>query len=264
MQFVKKLKISAAASLLALATLCPPLAAQDSTTESSAFDGHLSLGLAFIAAPEFEGSDKTDFHVVPVIEYHSDRFFISGESGLGVKFQQEALTFVPALKFRFGRDEDDSKLLKGMGDVDWGLEAGAFAEYQLDDQLKAKLEIMQGLGDAEGLTAALGLSHMITLDQSTSLMLGVGTMYADSHYNKQYFGVTRKQSRNSGYEQYSPGGGFKHVDATAAVSRELTEQFSLSLFGQYKRLTGPAADSPIVKRGSKNQLASGVSLTWTP
>jgi outer membrane scaffolding protein for murein synthesis (MipA/OmpV family) len=48
-----------------------------------------------------------------------------------------------------------------------------------------------------------------------------------------------------------------------AITWKATDTIETSLFGEYSRLKGPAADSSLVReRGSKNQFLLGVAATY--
>ena len=226
-------------------------------------DGRLSLGVALVAAPKFEGSKDHQFLALPIIEYDHDLFFVSTTRGAGVKLiNHESFQLGPVVNYRFGRDQDDSDELKGLGDVKGGAEAGLHAGWRFCEPLALKMEFRHGLGAAKGYTVDLGLGHTTQLNEDLTLALGLEASYADRDYNQEYFGVDQKQSLKSGYQEYNPGGGVKHVAAKASLTYGLTGNLDLGVYGEYKRLTGPAADSPLVKNGSANQVSSGLALTW--
>ncbi len=51
--------------------------------------------------------------------------------------------------------------------------------------------------------------------------------------------------------------------AGGAVTWKTTDQLTTSVFAEYQRLAGPAADSSLVReRGSKNQLLLGASASY--
>ncbi|TIX37768.1 MAG: MipA/OmpV family protein, partial [Mesorhizobium sp.] len=78
-----------------------------------------------------------------------------------------------------------------------------------------------------------------------------------------YYGVDAKESLASGLSEYHPGGGAKSAGLGGAVTWKVTEPMTASLFGEYSRLMGPAADSSLVKeRGSRDQFMIGVSTTY--
>ena len=252
-----------AALTFALFISQPGLLLADDGYQQSESDSRLSLGVAMVVMPEFEGSEKYQFAALPVIEYDQGLFFFSAINGAGLRIvDRPSFQMGPLVKYRYGRDQDDSDDLKGMGDVKGGAEAGLFANWQIFDQLGLKTELMHGLGTAKGFTADLGLNYHTPLTENLDLNLALEGRYADSDYNEEYFGVSERQSRKSGYKAYNPGGGIKHVATQASLSYGLTESLKFGVFGEYKRLTGPAADSPLVKHGSADQFTGGLALTW--
>ena len=67
----------------------------------------------------------------------------------------------------------------------------------------------------------------------------------------------------SGLSEYDPDGGIGSVGVGGAIDWKTTDQFTTSLFGEYQRLVGPAADSSLVQeRGSVNQFTFGVSASY--
>ncbi|MDR1044821.1 MAG: MipA/OmpV family protein [Candidatus Adiutrix sp.] len=220
----------------------------------------VSLGLGLMSAPEFEGSDKNEAKFVPVIDVRYGRFFLSGAQGLGFEaVSTRDWTLAPSLKYRQGRDQDDSDLLRGLGDVDGGAELGAVLSWHPSD-LAFFLGAYHGLGRARGLTAELGALYSTPLSEKLRATLGASLMLADSDYNQAYFGISREQSLRSGYRAYEADGGLKHVAVSASLAYELAYDLNLGFFAEYKRLVGPAADSPLVERGSEKQFSGGLSL----
>jgi len=219
-----------------------------------------SVGVGVVSVPEFEGADKNETKFLPMVDISYDRFFLSWTKGLGMDaYSDDTWTVSPALRYRFGRDADDSPLLRGMGDIDDGAEIGGQISWH-PYSVGLVLNAFHGLGDAKGYTIDIGAVHRRQLFDPLTLTVGASAMYADSKYNQQHFGVTGKQSAASGYRAYEPDGGFKHCAVHGALSWELTPVVTLDVFGQFKKLTGPAADSPLVKAGSNEQFMGGVSL----
>ena len=86
---------------------------------------------------------------------------------------------------------------------------------------------------------------------------------ASADYFDTYYGVDAEESKKSGLKEYDPGGGFKSVGAGGAITWKATDRVTASLFAEYARLVGPAADSSLVKqRGSKDQFMIGISTTY--
>ncbi len=72
-----------------------------------------------------------------------------------------------------------------------------------------------------------------------------------------------RKSVSSGLAVYDPGGGLGSVGVGGAIDWKTTEKFTTSVFGEYQRLTGPAANSSLVEeRGSVNQFTFGLSAAY--
>lgn len=235
-----------------------PAVARDAPGES--FRGSLGLGAALI--PEFEGSDKYEVRPIPVIDLRYGRFFLSTVQGLGFNvISTEQWTVAPLLGYRLGRDQDDSDLLDGLGDVNGGFTVGGMVVWH-PQPLYFSVKGQQGLGTAKGFTLDLAATYLDRIAEDWSYSLGVSTTIADSDYNRKYFSITPAQSAASDYRTYQADGGFKHWQVNGTLSYNITEHLSASLNGGYRRLISTAADSPLVKRGSVNQFQSGIVLMW--
>ncbi|UQZ88924.1 hypothetical protein C4J81_06820 [Deltaproteobacteria bacterium Smac51] len=259
----------------ALAQAPGPIAAENLSGWDST---HVSVGVAAVVTPEFEGSDKHDFKALPIIDImlNDGKYFISTTRGAGVSWRVgDFFSFGPVIKYRFGRDEDDSRLLKGLGDVDGGFELGGYAAWRVPNLIRyydttskpnlnfdATLEFLHGLGSAKGWQAKMGTGLGYGVQESYMVNLGVNAVYADKDYQHEYFGISDRQSQKSRYERYSPDGGLKHVAVSTSLNIWLASDWQVNIFGEYRRLTGDAADSPLVKAGSPNQTMGGVALVW--
>ena len=63
---------------------------------------------------------------------------------------------------------------------------------------------------------------------------------------------------------YSAGGGLYSYGAGGQVEYFFNPQWSAHAFTEYERLTGSAADSPLVtQRGSPNQFTFGLGATYS-
>ena len=233
-----------------------------------------SVGLAVSARPEFEGSDRYKALVLPMADLRYGPVFLSmtqilglNSPGLGVNLvSAPGWTAAPAVRYRWARKEKDSALLRGLGDIDDGIEAGGVIQWQ-PGPAGLSLRVFQGLGRLEGLTAELEANYGAVLAGGLKGSVRLSAMFADSKYNRCYFGITPAQSDRSAalghrYSAYDPGAGLKHAALYGALGYDLTESLELGFSAEYKRLAGPAADSPLVKRGSANQFMSSVSLSF--
>ncbi len=87
--------------------------------------------------------------------------------------------------------------------------------------------------------------------------------FASADYFESYYGVNATEAANSGLSQYDPDGGIKSIGVGGAYDWKTTEKLTTSVFGEYSRLMGSAADSSLVEeRGSPNQFTLGVSAAY--
>lgn len=160
-----------------------------------------------------------------------------------------------------GRDERIRTLgghntqLRGMGDLGGALEAGAELSYQFAPA-RVYVKGMQALrsrdyGDeALGHTAYvdLGVDGEHALDAQWTLSSKFYATWANGGYQRGYFGVTPAQAARTDFAAYHPKSGIRQVTAEAALNYQWTSSVALQGGVQVYRLTGDAADSPLVEK----------------
>ncbi|MCA0278074.1 MAG: MipA/OmpV family protein [Proteobacteria bacterium] len=257
-------RISAAASVLALS------AAPASAGEGGAFgwmkgDWYLTVGATGMVAPSFEGSKKYMLSAVPIISL--------GKAGNETRFSSRNDNISLALiddggiraglsgKIIFGRDAKDE--LQGLHDVKWGGEVGGFFEFYPTDWMRARAEVRHGIRSHNGVVADISVDAFHDVTPAIRVSGGPRASFATADYFDAYYGVNAQEAVDSGLSEYKPGGGMRSAGVGGAITWKATDNITASLFGEYARLMGPAADSSIVKeRGSRDQLTIGVSTSY--
>ena len=226
----------------------------------------LSLGLGAYGTPKYEGAKKYELNPALIVELtFMDHVFLSTSNGAGVYvINQPNWKAGIITSYATKRKEKDNDLLKGLGDVDGYMDVGLFATWN-PEPLTVSLQAFQGTNRARGTHVTASLGHRMTFSDSWRIDQTISATYADSRYNNQYFGVTEKQSINSKhhYKKYDAGSGIKDVSYSVSVAYAITENWSASVFTEYKYLTGSVAESPIVKKGSKSQGTVGAGIIYT-
>ena len=265
---VPLLRTSVLAVGLVLA-LVPPAIASGSGAGGGVVPSAVSVGGLALVAPRYEGSKEYRVIGIPIA-------FPSG-SGLGgsglVQFRGPedlrlrlvdvgSLEAGPLAGWRFGRDEEDARRLRGLGDVDGGLVAGAYAALRLGALSPFVSYHRQLTGDETGALVRFGIESRIPLTTRASLLVSAGATYADKDYMASYFSVTGAQSvaSLSRLPAFDTGAGIKDVHVGASGDLPLGADWTLRLTGRYSRLVGDAADSPVVE--SRDQLFGGLGLTY--
>ena len=93
--------------------------------------------------------------------------------------------------------------------------------------------------------------------------IGPRLTWSDDRYQEAWFGVTPDAALTSGLPAYDPGGGVQAYGAAASFLTQLGPRWGIYTYAKYDRLTGDAADSPIVRQlGSRDQFSGGIALTY--
>jgi MipA family protein len=175
----------------------------------------------------------------------------------------------PAVKVLWPRNASDDKALNGLGNVDYALQAGAFAEYWPAPWLRLRGEARQGFDGEKGVTGDLFLDAIVPAGQFR-FSGGPRLTLQSAAAIGPYFGITPAQSAGSivaglpALPVYHAGGGLYSYGAGAQTEYFFNPQWATHAFVEYERLTGSAADSPLViQRGSPNQLTFGLGATYS-
>ncbi|MBL8581101.1 MAG: MipA/OmpV family protein [Rhizobiaceae bacterium] len=230
-------------------------------------DWYLNVGAAPYVAPRFEGSDSYLLRIAPIVSL--------GKAGKTTPFSSRNDNISFALmdkgtfragvvgKLLFERNDNDAPQLKGLDRVPFGGELGAFAEYYPTGWMRVRGEVRQGIEAHTGVVADLAVDAFHDLTPTIRVSGGPRVSFASQDYFQAYYGVTPSEAAASGLSEYDPGGGLRAVGVGGAVNWQATDRIAASLFGEYARLTGPAANSSLVKeRGSPNQFMVGISTTY--
>jgi len=174
----------------------------------------------------------------------------------------------PAVQIAWPRYASSDKALNGLGDVNFAVQAGAFAEYWPVQWLRLRGEVRQGFGGETGVTGDLFVDAIVPAGQfrfSAGPRLTAQSTAAVS----PYFSITPNQSMGStaaglpALPVYHADGGFYSYGAGSQVEYFFNQQWAAHGFVEYQRLTGSAADSPLViQRGSPNQFTFGLGATY--
>ncbi len=240
----------------------PPEAAGDIRLEKPTSDWVVRLGAFGLVTPKYQGSDQHKIRAFPVIDIeYKEIFFLNPVKGLGAWLWSGSNTRVGAsLAYRSGRDEDDSSRLEGLGDVDGGMTTNVYLEWKSKPWSADLHYSRQVTGHDTGSLLDLSAGYGFRLVGPVFLKPSLKLRLADSDYNESYFGVSSRQSANSGLPAYDASGGVNSVGAGVFGMMFLSKHWSLQTILNYERLLGDAEDSPVVQ--SKHQLRGGLGFTY--
>jgi MipA family protein len=200
---------------------------------------------------------------VPLFDLrYADRAFLSTRDGLGLNLLESGSNWRagPVVKYRWGRDQDDNRALRGMGDIDGAGEAGGYVHYDLRP-FTVGTEVRQGFGGHDAVIGDAFINWSTKLSDSLMLTVGPKVTMASKDFTQTYFGVSQSQAARSGYRRYNPDGAYYSYGLGASLRYQLTDSLSLGGFAGIDRIAGDAADSPLVDQaGSATQGRLGLTL----
>jgi outer membrane protein len=178
--------------------------------------------------------------------------------------------FGPMLSYRIGRRDVDDPVVNQLPPIGGGWEAGAIAGYHFVHAGSIPWRWRVGVsattaisGDATGGHVTPYTSFWMPLSRTVFVGVGAGVTWSTASFMAQRFSVTPADSAASGLPEYAAGSGMRQVYAWPAVIIRLSERWFAGAGAFYQRLTGDAADSPIVtERGSPNQWTTGFGIGY--
>ncbi len=270
--------LSAAGLLLTFSALAIPLAGRAVAAEPAAYgtpapatqeDWYMTIGVSGRVVPDYPGAD--DYTIRPgaifsIRKASELNVFRSVDDNPSIALFDTGTFRAGAVgRLDWGRDQDDSDRLLGLGDVDYSLELGGFAEWYPVDWLRFRGELRYGFGGYDGIVGGLGADAIWTAGQ-WRFAAGPRLSFAGSGYMNAYFGVTPEQSAlatalGNPLPVYAAGGGFNLVGATAQLTYNFGNGFETGVFGSYGYLLGDASASPVT--ADDNQFMAGLSMSYT-
>lgn len=234
---------------------------------------NVSLGVGAFAfvGPSYEGSNEFSIAAIPiafpVFKPETDdraRVKFGGLDNVRVSvFRRGGFDIGPIVGYSFGRDEDLSDNLTGLGNVDGGLVLGGFSSFTFGQAfVEAGLSAQVTGGSDNGFIADIGAGYTMEVLPRVSLTGRVGTQYASQDYMDRYFSVSAAQADAStqGYRAFVASSGIKNISATLSLNFDASERLSLRASTGYSRLIGDAADSPISE--ADNQFSGGAGFIF--
>lgn len=271
------MRVLLTAAIASLGLVSTAQAQGTAATASGPWKASIGAGVGY--APDYEGSDDYEYSFLPAINvsYRDLVFLDSNRMAIGINAVRNANFRVgPMLKYRGGRDEGDNDGLTGLGDVDYSLELGVFAEATFGN-ITVGLDLSQDISEGhEGFVADLGAAYKFQMSPRLRASLGTSMTWADSNYMSAFFGMSQVQcaafaantgmtcpTDSSGTTEYVADSGIKDVGLSTNVTYSFTPNVALTGIVSYKRMMEEAADSPIVADlGSKDQYFMGALLSY--
>lgn len=215
-----------------------------------------NVGAVAIDAPRYPGGPHQRAQLLPTGEIvYERRYFASVIDGLGVNVYQDAHWRVGAgvaFDGRYRHASDDARL-GGMGDIPSTLRARAFGRYQNGACALAGSLSQDISGRGTGLVGDIDGALRWSLGRGVSMSAGPGLTWGDARYTQTWFGVSAGQSAASGLPSYRSASGMTSERLRATLTYQFAPHWLMNLSLTRMRLSGVAADSPVVERRNQGQ-----------
>jgi outer membrane protein len=248
-----------ALSVAVLAGFASPAAAQ---ANDKAWSVTVGAGVEF--EPRYRGDDDSHLSVRPIISIgrgDSWKRFRTVNDGISIGLIDYGMWRAgPNAKFVFKRDSGDSADLAGLPEVGFTFELGGFVEAYPTDWLRLRAAVRQGIGGHKGLVGEAQADFIARFPNDWTLAVGPRLSLGSDRFMNAYFGTNVA----SGLGTYIAGGGVTSYGVGGQITKLFEPGWRVSLYAEYERLTGDAADSPLVQlRGSENQFTIGLATSYT-
>ncbi len=144
------------------------------------------------------------------------------------------------------------------------LQGGVFFNYYLTPSLRVTNNLLAGSGrERHGASWTVGLQHVTrALAPHHSVSLAADLTMVNRSYNQSYFGVSLRDTMNSGNMPYAPGGGLRDVAVSARWNWALSPGWMISSGARAARLQGDARRSPLVERANNITVSTGLAYRF--
>jgi outer membrane scaffolding protein for murein synthesis (MipA/OmpV family) len=255
--------LAGAASVTMLATLMPARAGGFDFS-----DLEFSAGGVGFVSPTYQGSKSYEFTAIPFAfpgsKDGADDLMFNDLDSIQYRFIKYENFGVGVLGGVWvGRSQRDGEKLLGLGDIDPGLVVGGFADAKFGYTTLTASYHQQVTGDEDvGALVRFRADAEVPISPGVRLLAGVGTNYGSDRYMDKNFGISAAQAATSlaHLAQHEPGAGFKDVFAGLGTEVDLTDRWTAKLYGEYSRLVGEAASSPLIE--TRDQFNGVLALTY--
>ena len=224
----------------------------------------LGIGPGF--APSYPGADN--LQVYPLLEFER----VNTDRPFDFEAPDESFGFdlVNAGGFSFGPvvNFEDSRTSKDVGTtlpkVDFSIEPGLFVQYDFGQNFRLRSELRKGITGHDGWIGSAGADVIARDGDKWLFSIGPRVTWADDSYHDAYFSVAPADAAAAGLPAFDANGGIMAYGGLISTLFQLSKHVGIMAYGKYDRLTGDAADSPIVLTyGSRDQWSGGMALTYT-
>jgi MipA family protein len=233
---------------------------------------NFTLGAGAGVAPDYEGSE--DYKAVPFWNLRAGNLY-HPETYVQLLGPRLFSNFLPDDHWRLGlagqfikeRNDVENNQVDDLKSVDASVMLGLIAGYDFlatpQNDLALEVEGRQDVASDNGFLGTIRGRYGHLFAERWRLDTLVATTWASEDYMSSYFGIDAGDAAHSGLDQFNADEGFKEVAFGASLTYRFLERWSTTVTGLYTRLTGDAADSPVVDDvGDENQLFGAFLINY--
>lgn len=232
---------------------------------SAAMADNWSMGVSVLgkSAP-YKGIKASDYITpIPVINYDSEKFYLHTLS-VGYYLWKDKKNQISLDAFYYPqlfkpKDNDDEAMRKLSSRRDTVM-AGLTYRYKSDWGILRLIGSGDILGISNGLRADTAYLYGFHGDK-WSFTPGVGIKWDDKNQTSYEYGVSSKESRNSGLKYYEPNDSLSpYIELSGKYS--FNESWTIFAMGRMDFLSSEVTDSPMVDKDTSTTIWSGFLYTF--
>lgn len=229
--------------------------------------GQVSFG------PSYPGARRYDFSGIPGISLRrvgEKEPFGTPDDGFSFALYNDGLFRAGAVGRLVGdRTVRDNRALQGLPYVPYSVELGGFAEVTPVSWGRLRVELRQAVSGHDGLVGTIGGDVWQSWNRFT-LSIGPRLYFGNDKYASSYFSVSPAQaavSQAAGGRLYAYNavGGLTGAGGTTALRYDINDDWRVTAFGNYQRLTDSVGNSPLAHwrgNGAPDQWTYGLELAY--
>lgn len=223
----------------------------------------ITVGAGVIYLPKYTGADKYRVRAVPIASATFGRLSLGGLNGISYDIvQTKGLQAGVSLGYIQGRDESDSKHLRGLGDLDSALTIGTYFKQTFGAFYVAGNVKRDFSDDIEGMTAGLSAGHSYRISPKIMLNSAISTRWMDDDYAQAVFGINQTQSIASGLAVTTVESGIESASLTFTGLYFIDKQWTINAMIGTTKYMGDAKESPITREENPYMFMTGVSYRF--
>jgi len=196
------------------------------------------------------------------IELAKGRWFASSLNGVGYLLADSpSISVGVSANYMLGRKEGRESRYRGLGDVVGSAAGNGFFEWRpVKDAVTVYGNVLKATRSQNGTLATLGATLGLPVTSQLSAFADIYVNWADTRYTQAYYGVSAIQSVASGYLPYASKAGMLSSTPSVGLDYEWNKHWHTSGYVGVTKLTGFAANSPMVTK--RSQPVAAVLVTY--